>query len=426
MTVSARTLALEAIGRVIDEGAYSNRLLPVALSRSGLDRRDRAFATELTYGVLRARLRLDPAIESRASRPLSRMDARVANLLRLGAYQLLEAGTPPHAAVSETVDLADGRSRGFVNAVLRRIAADPPAPPAGDADAAIEGRTGLVRWAVRELRTLVGDDVEAAAGAFGRRAPLCVRATGDAGDLGARFEADGHRVEPAPVDPACLLLPDGADPATLPGYDDGAFAVQDQASAAVARLVGAARGDRVADVCAAPGGKSFALDAGVGDAGTVVAADLGEGRLVAMGREAARLSVRPLRVRHDARAPALRTGAFDAVLVDAPCSGIGSARRRPELLWRVAAPAVPTLAAMQLAIAAASADLVRPGGRLVYAVCTFPRAETDAVADLLLERRRDLRPVRTEGPWGAGERHRHWPHEHGSDGMIIAVIERAA
>ena len=119
-----------------------------------------------------------------------------------------------------------------------------------------------------------------------RRASLCVRATGDLDDLRARLEADGHRVELAPVDPSCLLLPDGADPSTLPGYDEGAFAVQDQASAAVAGLVAAGPGDRVADVCAAPGGKSFALDAGVGPDGTVVAADLGEGRLVAMWREA--------------------------------------------------------------------------------------------------------------------------------------------
>ncbi|HYJ60685.1 MAG TPA: transcription antitermination factor NusB [Actinomycetota bacterium] len=430
MTLSARALALDAIGRVIDEGAYSNRLLPAALARSGLDRRDRAFATELTYGVLRARLRLDPAIEARASRPLARMDARVAHLLRLGAYQLLEAGIAPHAAVGETVALADGRSRGFVNAVLRRIADRPPPPPVGEDDGAIEGRTGLTRWAVRELRSVLGDATEDAALALARRAPLCLRATGDVDGLRSRLEAAGHEVAPAAVDPSCVLLPGGADPTELPGYAEGAFAIQDQASAFVARTLGAVAGDLVADVCAAPGGKAFALAATVDPDGTgrgrVIAGDVRARRLAAMRREAARLGAAPVRVQLDARRPPLRPGSVDRVLVDAPCSGIGSARRRPELLWRVQASAVPTLASTQLAIATAAADLVRPGGRFVYAVCTFPRAETEAVADLLAERRPDLRPVATDGPDGPAERHRLWPHEDGADGMFVAAFERAS
>ena len=194
--------------------------------------------------------------------------------------------------------------------------------------------------------------------------------------------------------------------------------------------MGALPGDLVADVCAAPGGKAFALASTVDPDGTgagrVIAGDLRAGRLAAMRREAARLGVAPVRVQQDARRPALRPGSIDRVLVDAPCSGIGSARRRPELLWRVPASAVPTLASAQLAIATAAADLVRPGGRFVYAVCTFPRAETEAVADLLEERRPALRPVATEGPHGPAERHRLWPHEDGADGMFIAAFERAS
>jgi 16S rRNA (cytosine967-C5)-methyltransferase len=145
-----------------------------------------------------------------------------------------------------------------------------------------------------------------------------------------------------------------------------------------------------------------------------------------MRRAAARLDVHPAAFVHDAVAPPLPVGAFDRVLVDAPCSGIGSARRRPELLWRVTAEAVPQLAARQLAILRAAADLVRPGGRLVYAVCTFPRAETDAVLDVLEGGRPDLRPVATPGPVGEVARHRLWPHRDGSDGMFLAAYERAS
>jgi 16S rRNA (cytosine967-C5)-methyltransferase len=263
---SARQLALEAIGRVIDEGAYSNRVWPAMLARSGLDRRDRAFATALMFGVLRARLRLDAAIEACATRPISRMEPRVANLLRLGAFQLLDLDVPDHAAVGETVTLASGRERGFVNAVLRRLAADRPGPPMGEDDGAVSVRTGMASWAVSELRAVLGGDPEAAARALATPAPLCIRATRDPAGLLATILAAGHGAGAGGVDPSCILV-EGGSPAELPGYDEGAFAVQDQASAFVARVVDARPGDLVADVCAAPGGKALALAAAVAPSG---------------------------------------------------------------------------------------------------------------------------------------------------------------
>jgi 16S rRNA (cytosine967-C5)-methyltransferase len=422
---SARRLALEAIGRVIDEGAYSNRVWPAMLARSGLDRRDRAFATGLMFGVLRARLQLDAAIEACSTRPIGRMEPRVANLLRLGAFQVLDLDVPDHAAVGETVTLAGGRERGFVNAVLRRLAADRPGPPMGADDDAVSVRTGMASWAVSELRAVLGGDPEAAARALAAPAPLCIRATRDRSGLLAAILAAGHGATAGEVDPSCILI-EGGSPAELPGYDEGAFAVQDQASSFVARVVEARPGDLVADVCAAPGGKALALAAAVAPSGAAAAGDLRPSRLAAIGREARRLGVRPLVFAHDAKAPALRAGAFDRVLVDAPCSGLGSARRRPELLWRVAAADVPGLAARQLAIVTAAADLLRPGGRLVYAVCTFTRAETDAVIDVVVRRRRELRPIAVPGPDGVRERHRLWSHEHGSDGMFVAAFERVS
>ena len=173
---SARQVALEVVRRVADEGAYSNRLLPSALARSGLDQRDRALATELAYGTLRHVPELDAAIGARAARPIDRMTPGARAALRLGAYQLLHMRIPAHAAVGETVGVVVPRERGFVNAILRRLAKEPPAPPAGGDDRAISLRTGMAPWAVKELRTLLEpDEVERAALAFGERAPLSLR-----------------------------------------------------------------------------------------------------------------------------------------------------------------------------------------------------------------------------------------------------------
>jgi 16S rRNA (cytosine967-C5)-methyltransferase len=424
---TARSVALEAVRRVVDEGAYSNRVIPALLERSGLDRRDRAFAAELAYGTLRRLVPIDHAIEARSNRPIVRISPTARHALRLGVYQLLFAGVPPHAAVGETVELTSARERGFVNAVLRRIAAAPPAPPEGDDDADVAIRTGLAPWAVRELRHLVEDDAERAAAAFAERGRLCVRANTCAGHRDGLIEgfAEGSvDATPAPVDRDCFLI-DGGDPTSLPGWADGRFAVQDQASAFVVRVLDPQPGERVLDACAAPGGKAvFAACLAVPN-GLVVAADLSAARLALVARQARRLRVRVELVAMDATAPAVR-GPFDRVLVDAPCSGIGSARHRPELLWKVPKDGLSRLARRQVAIATAVTELLRPGGRLVYSVCTFPRAETDAACDAILRHRPDLRAIPTQGPDGVSDRHRLWPHVHGSDGMFVAAFERGA
>lgn len=426
---TARSVALQVVGRVIDDGAYSNRLLPVLLSRSGLDPRDRAFAMELAYGALRRRLHLDAVIAEAARRPIERItppDAR--NALRLGAYQLLAMDVPPHAAVSATVDLVDGRARGFVNAVLRRLATAPPAEPTGPGTDAIAERTGLSPWAVDELGRLLGTEAEAAAAALARPGPLSLRVVGGPAQVPTVIEGleiAGVSATPGAVHPACILVARGGDPRSLPGFDEGRWTVQDQASAFVGAVLDPRMGERVYDACAAPGGKSLHAAELVGSAGRVVAADVSARRIGLIATSAARLRLQPWLLVQDATAPAVQ-GPFDRVLVDAPCSGIGSARRRPELLWRVHKDRVSALAARQLAIVTAGADLLGPGRRLVYAVCTVTRAETDAVCDALLRSRPWLRPVTTEGPDGPAERHRLWPHRHGSDGMFVAAFDRAS
>lgn len=426
MKQTARTVALEAIRRVTDEGAYSTIVIPGALRRSRLDERDRAFATELAFGTIRRLPSIDWALDQVASRPVGRMSPSARTVLRLGAYQVLFTDVAPHAAVGETVGLARDRERGFVNAVLRRLASEPPSWPAGDDAADLSVRTGMSAWAVQELgHLLASEEVEPAAEALASKALLCLR-TNTVVTTPERFEQAlreaGHEPRPAPLDATCFLL-DGGDPARLPGFDEGWFAVQDQASAFVVRALDPQPGDRVLDACAAPGGKTAYAAALVGPSGLVVGADLHAGRVGLISRGTRRLGVPALVLAQDATAPAL-SGSFDRILIDAPCSGLGSARRRPELLWRNKKEALSKLARSQVEIVSELIGLLAPGGRIVYSVCTFPRAETDAAVDAILRHRPDLEPAMIEGPDGSAARIRLWPHRHGSDGMFIAAFTK--
>jgi 16S rRNA (cytosine967-C5)-methyltransferase len=422
---SARAVALEAVRRVVEDGGYSTIVIPAALSRSRLDTRDRAFAAELAFGTIRRLPALDWAIGQRASRPLERMSPGARSVIRLGAYQLLFAKVAPHAAVGETVGLASTRERGFANAVLRKLSVDPPPWPTGGREEDVAVRTGLAPWAIRELRRLLGEEAEPAARGLAERGPLALRANTclvEVDELERALAEAGRGSSRSALDPDCLVL-EGGDPTSFPGFREGWFAVQDPASAVVVRALEPREGERILDVCAAPGGKTAHLACLVGEEGRVVAADLHPRRAALIRRSAARLGLRPLVLAQDATRPALRD-LFDRVLVDAPCSGIGSARRRPELLWRPRADELSRLARLQVAVASAAADLLAPGGRLVYSVCTFPRAETEAAADAILRHRTDLEPVAVPGPEGPEERFRLWPHLHGSDGMFVAGFRK--
>jgi 16S rRNA (cytosine967-C5)-methyltransferase len=429
MSPSAREVALEVIRRVTDEGAYSNRVVPAALARSGLDERDRALATELAYGTIRHIPGLDDAIGARAARPVARMTPGARAALRLGAYQVLHTRSPAHAAVGETVGIVVPRERGFVNAILRRLAKEPPAPPAGRSDRAVSLRTGLAEWAVGELRKLLPpEEVEPAARGLGERAPLTLRVNtcrSSVDEVLGSLRGAGLDARPGTVHPGCVVVT-GGDPTSFPGWEAGRFAVQDQASAFVVEALAPAPGDRVLDACAAPGGKTAFIACRIGGAGRVAAGDLHPDRAALIRAAVGRLGLGAQIFAHDATRPAVG-GPFDRVLVDAPCTGIGSARRRPELLWRSRRDELSRLARLQVAIAAAGAELLTPGGRLVYSVCTFPRAETDAACDAIVRHRPDLIPVETPGPGGAAPalRHRLWPHRIGTDGMFVAAFERS-
>jgi 16S rRNA (cytosine967-C5)-methyltransferase len=354
------------------------------------------------------------------------MDPTARALLRLGSYQLMFTRIPDHAAVSETVDLASARHRGFVNAVLRRLAREDQRPLQGAGVDDVSGRTGLARWAVAELgRLLPPAEVEPAALALASPSSLSLRVNRcrvGPDSVRARLGEAGFEVSGGRHHRDVLKVP-GAIPALLPGFAEGWFAVQDEASALVADAVGARPGERLLDACAAPGGKAIQLACQAGPGSRVVAADVHPGRTALISDSARRLGA-PLSVLvQDARRPAT-AGPFDAALVDAPCSGLGAARRRPELLWRVSPSRLATLARLQVAILVATAGLLRPGGRLVYSVCTFPRAETDAAVRAFLAKRPDFEPNLVPGPDGPAFSHRLWPHRHDTDAMFYAGFVR--
>ncbi|MEW6059856.1 MAG: 16S rRNA (cytosine(967)-C(5))-methyltransferase RsmB [Actinomycetota bacterium] len=423
---SARSVALEVIRRVVEHGAYSNLVLPAALAGAALPASDRNLASELAYGTLRRLLRIDWVLADRLHRPLERTPARALALLRLGAYQLLFTRIPPYAAVSETVALAGPRESGFVNATLRSVAGDPPAWPAGASDAHVSVRTGLAQWAVRELRRQLGREAEEAAGALAERGRLTVRTNTCRTTVAALERAlaeAGVEATRGAIHPDSLVFEAGA-PRELPGFAEGWFAVQDQASSFVVRALGPRPGESILEVCAGPGGKTGHIACLVSPGGRVVAADVSPKRSALVLEQLSRLGLRALVLAQDARVPALR-GTFDRVLVDAPCSGVGSARRRPELLWRPRGEDLPGLTRLQVAVASSATDLVRPGGRLAYSVCTFTRAETDGACDALLGNRPDLEPAEIEGPDGPDHRVRLWPHRHGTDAMFVAAFRRA-
>jgi 16S rRNA (cytosine967-C5)-methyltransferase len=361
-----RRLAVRLLHRIDEEGAYANLVVPAALSRSALPARDRGLVTELVYGTTRMRRACDFLVDRFLLRPV---EPAVRAVLRVGAYQLEFMRVPPHAAVSATVAVAPGRTRGLVNAVLRRVAEAPVHWP-DDAT-----RLSYPDWIVDRLVADLGP-----------------------ADALAALERMNH---PPPVT-------ERAD-----GY------VQDLASQWVADLVDAGAGDTVADLCAAPGGKAT----GLASAGAhVVAGDVNVKRAGLVAANARRLAVDGISVvAADGRCPPFRPAAFDRVVLDAPCSGLGTLRRRPDARWRIEPDTVDRLAALQRELVDAATPFVPPGGVLVFSVCTLTTAETVGIDDHVARRFPDLVPLERPGapwrPWGRGSL--LLPHDADTDGMAL-------
>ncbi len=398
----ARRAAYAALRAV----SSNRRDLPDALARvrAGLtDERDAALAAEITTGTLRWMGAIDAVIEAFGRRPLPRLDPEVLDILRLSAYQLLHLDrVPARAVVDDAVELTrEMRKRSaasFVNALLRRISRERdrlplPARPAGpDRAAALDYLSTTCshpRWLAERWLDREGfDSAEAWVRFDNTAAPLTLRANTLAisrDDLADRLAAVGVTVEPTRYSPEGLVVVEG-NPLATPLEDQGQFFVQDEASQLVALVAGARPGERVLDACASPGGKTVAMAGGMRDSGLIVAGDVRERRVDLLERTVARSGATCVRVvRFDAEA--LPFGpAFDRVLVDAPCSGLGTLRRDPEIRWRRSAADLAPLAARQRRILGRAATTVRPGGRLIYATCSSePEENGEVVRGFLLD-----------------------------------------
>ena len=425
MSTSARLLALDALVR-IEDGAYAHVLLPAMLRSSALGDRDRAFATDLVYGTLRAQRRLDDLVAHAAKRPMRRLDPPVRAALRLGAYQLVH-DVPQHAAVSETVDALGARSpraRGFVNAVLRALTRLGPPWPDPDTDAA---RLSYPDWLVERLaRDLGADDARDALVAMNAPATVVLRAR-DPDAVEHELRAAGASVTRGELVRDALVVRGIGDPAALAAVRDGRATPQDQGSQAVVAVVGAQPGERIADVAAAPGGKATAIAEMVGAEGSVAALDVDAGRVRLVRDALDRLELENLYpVLADGRAAPFRATAFDRVLLDAPCSGLGVLRRRPDARWRLDERAIDDLARLQRELLASAADLVRPGGILVYSVCTLTRAETVDVDEWAVEHLNEFVAVTPpDEPWQPlGRGALLLPQTAGTDGMFVVALQR--
>jgi 16S rRNA (cytosine967-C5)-methyltransferase len=446
----ARVAAFHALREV----ATSRLTLADALARSRArlaDERDRALAADIVTGTLRWQRRLDYLIEHASRRPTARIDPDVLLLLRLAAYQLLHLDrVPVAAAVNDAVNQtrAAGRTSAapFVNAVLRtlsRMRHRPPLPPPPEGGG---DRAGAIRylaithshpeWLVERWLDRYGFEAAERWVRFDNETPrLTLRVNRlrlTRADLQAALAADGIDAEPTRYAPDGLIIRSG-NPLRRPL--DGRFVVQDEASQLVTLAVGSRPGDRILDLCASPGGKTTAMAADMHDTGLVVATDVRHGRVRLLAHTVAASGASCIRVIHVAdRGPLPLSGTFDRVLVDAPCSGLGTIRRDPDIRWRRSAAELAGFAARQRALLDRAAGAVRPGGRLVYATCSSePEENEDLVAAWLAEHRdfraldlrREAAPAYLPLLDEAGMLHTT-PDAHRLEAFYAAALERVA
>ena len=439
-----RAVALALLTSVRERGAYANLELPSLLRKAKLDERDTSLATELSYGTTRAQGQLDRIIAKAAGRSTAKIDAEALDVLRLGAYQLLYTRVAQHAAVDTTVELAkrEGliRAAGFINAVMHKITAH---DLAGWTQILQEGitdpfermaiGTAHPEWIVRAFANALGKDAAElpqllAADDARPKVHLAARP----GAITAEELALITGGDEAELSPYAVHLPSGS-PGDLEPVKEHLAAVQDEGSQLVALaaanlpLEGEDSG-RWLDLCAGPGGKATMLGALADIAGaevTAIEVAAHRAKLVEGATDGL-----PVRVKvADGRKPGLEPG-FDRVLVDAPCTGLGALRRRPESRWRRSPDDVTELTALQKELLASALELVRPGGVVVYATCSPHLPETVSVVnDAVRRHSAKLLDVREglpealageEGPWV-----QLWPHRHGTDAMFMCALRRA-
>ena len=439
----ARRAAFEVLKAVRVKGAYTNLVLPHQLGKYRLAGRDAAFATELAAGTIRRQATYDAILAACTDRPLANTAAKVLDVLRLGCHQLLGMRVAPHAAISTSVDLVrtevgPGPS-GFVIAVLRKVSAHDLDTWLTRIDADHATRHSHPQWVVDALSEAVGDtEIDALLAAD--NVPPAVTLVARPG-RSTIDELDGRRT---PYSPYGVVL-SGGDPGATAAVAEGRAGVQDEGSQLVALALASAPLEgsdaRWLDLCAGPGGKAALLAALAAERGArLVANELQPHRAELLRRSLAGADGVAEVTVADGTAPPWEPGSFDRVLVDAPCTGLGALRRRPEARWRRRPGDLDTLVPLQRALVAAAVELVRPGGVVLYATCSPVLAETRDVVGALLVKRDDLKlgdagslltaeaGLRRDVPDCAGPLQgtvQLWPHRHGTDAMFLALLRRA-
>ena len=448
----ARVLAHKVLVRVVREGAYADRALDAALGRARLSTRDRALSTELVYGTLRHIGAIDFLLAQLSNRPLRKIAPPVIAALRLGVYQLLHTRVPARAAVHESVELVRRDHRhatGFANAVLRKVAAlkerdelPEPSRVLGDPMEALAASTSHPVWVLEEVAAQRGEEEMRAWAAANNERPrvsLRVRTGEDRDEIAETLSATTPELFPDG------LLLDGGNPAELAGFAAGRFTVQDLAAQLVGRLAAPVPGSFVLDACAAPGGKAVHLAELMQDRGHVLAVDIHPAKTRLIQRASKRLGLTSVEVAAgDASDPDVLSDLLyersrenvDLAVIDAPCSGMGTLRRNPELRRRPAA-SVAELTRLQDALLDAVTTVLAPAGVLVYAVCTVTRAEGPERVAAFLGRHGDLELdegvtdqvlepfVESCNQVSPGARViRTWTDRHGCDSFFMARMRR--
>jgi 16S rRNA (cytosine967-C5)-methyltransferase len=420
----ARSCAYTVLRRVFERGAYADEALQAESKE--LDPRDRALAMRLVYGAVQRKGTLDHIIEALSGRAVGRLDPPVLAALRLGMYELLYLrGSPDYAVVGDAVELAKGGARaghGLVNAVLRRAAREGQEALLGGLDDATPEHAAVKHshpeWIARLWwDTLGAEQARALMATDNEPGEVALRANTlrtDAPTLAAELPVRTH---PDPLIPEALVLEEPFDVHSSPLWRSGAFQAQSRGAMLVARTLAPQPGERVLDLCAAPGGKSTHLAALMEGEGEVLAVESNRRRAGALVRTAERLGAVNVRVeRADAAIARPEGPVFDRVLVDPPCSGLGTLQARPDLRWRVTADAIDTMSRTQADILAAGAGALRPGGVVVYSTCTISPIENERVIAAFLDSHPDF---------GLDETLMTLPHRDHTAGFFIARLHRS-
>lgn len=440
MKPSARATALRVLVSCRDRGAWADAALSAHISRDGLSGQDAALCSRIVYGVMQQRMLLDFYLSAYCSQKPEHLQPPLLEILRIGAYQILFLDkVPDSAAVNTSVELAKlfrrGQASGLVNAVLRKLSQNKnalPALPERDVVQRLSIRYSHPKWLTKRLVGLLGEaEAEQFLAADNRIVPITIQVNPlktTAAALTQELEAAGIQVQPHKWVPDCLELTGTGDITMLPAFREGRFLVQDPAARLVSLAAGVQSGQKVLDVCAAPGGKSFSAAFAMQGQGTVISCDLHENKLKRIVDSARRLGLELIstaaadgRVFHPEWEEA-----FDVVLVDAPCSGLGIIRKKPDTRYKKPDDLF-TLPVLQSAILENAARYVRHGGVLVYSTCTILPEENQQVTQAFLAEHSDFSADSFALPEPVGQTDGSvtlWPQRHETDGFYICRMKR--